>query len=152
MPDDLTFQPFEGYPEDIGRIGQVLRDADAGKRIRLTSLEHPTRLVISGPVKSGVFFRRDMVTSVHGFVMPVAMAKGSRGHDINLCSNGEWKRDYVGKEDGHGDDAYGLGMSVSSSNPADFAWAETTPSKSVGETFFNRTESLRWVHLVAVDS
>ena len=32
MPDDLAFQPFEGYPEDIGRIGQVLRDADAGKQ------------------------------------------------------------------------------------------------------------------------
>ena len=36
LPNNLAFQPFEGYPEDIGRIQQVLRDADAGKRIRLT--------------------------------------------------------------------------------------------------------------------
>lgn len=135
MPDDLALQPFEGYPEDIGRIGQVLRDADAGKRIRLTffGASHTAGDFWTGQIRRVLQARYGDIG--HGFVMPVAMAKGSRGHDINLCSAGEWKRDYVGKEDGHGDDAYGLGMSVSSSNPADFAWAETTHQNPLGRQF-----------------
>ena len=135
MPDDLTFQPFEGYPEDIGRVGQVLREADAGKRIRLTffGASHTAGDFWTGQIRRVLQARYGDIG--HGFVMPVAMAKGSRGHDINLCSNGVWKRDYVGKEDGHGDDAYGLGMSVSSSNPADFAWAETTHQNPLGRNF-----------------
>lgn len=135
MPEDLAFQPFEGYPEDIGRIGQVLREADAGKRIRLTffGASHTAGDFWTGQIRRVLQARYGDIG--HGFVMPVAMAKGSRGHDINVCSNGEWKRDYVGKEDGHGDDAYGLGMSVSSSNPTDFAWAETTHQNPLGRAF-----------------
>ena len=59
--------------------------------------------------------------------MPVAMAKGSRGSDINLCSSGEWFRDYVGKEDGWGDSYY-VGMTVSSDNPKHLRLE--TPTKS----------------------
>lgn len=135
MPDDLTFQPFEGYPEDIARIGQVMRNADAGKRIRLTffGASHTAGDFWTGQIRRVLQARYGDIG--HGFVMPIAMAKGSRGHDINLCSSGDWKRDYVGKEDGHGDDAYGLGMSVSSSNPAHFAWAETTHQNPLGRQF-----------------
>lgn len=135
MPEDLPFQPFEGYPEDIGRVGQVLRNADAGQRIRITffGASHTAGDFWTGQIRRVLQARYGDIG--HGFVMPVAMAKGSRGHDINLCSNGDWKRDYVGKEAGHGDDAYGLGMSVSSSNPADFAWAETTHQNPLGRQF-----------------
>ena len=71
----------------------------------------------------------------HGFVMPVAMATGSRGSDINLCSNGEWTRDYVGKEDGWNDSYFGLGMTVSSDDPSHFAWLETTHQNPIGRQF-----------------
>ena len=135
MPEELPFQPFEGYPEDIARVGQVLRNADMGKRIRLTffGASHTAGDFWTGHIRRVLQARYGDIG--HGFIMPVAMAKGSRGHDINLCSNGDWKRDYVGKEDGHGDDAYGLGMSVSSDNPNNFAWVETTHQNPIGRQF-----------------
>jgi len=135
MPDELPFQPFEGYPEDIARVGQVLRDADMGKRIRLTffGASHTAGDFWTGQIRRVLQSRYGDIG--HGFVMPVAMAKGSRGHDINLCSNGDWKRDYVGKEDGHGDAYYGLGMTVSSADPDVFAWAESTHQNPIGRQF-----------------
>ncbi len=135
LPQELIFQPFEGYPEDIARVGEVLRNADRGERIRLTffGASHTAGDFWTGQIRRVLQARYG--DGGHGFVMPVAMAKGSRGHDINLCSDGDWKRDYVGKEEGHGDAYYGLGMSVASSNPGDFAWAESTHQNPHGRQF-----------------
>ena len=75
MPNDLAFQPFEGYPEDIGRVGQVLRDADAGKRIRLTFLgaSHTTGDFWTGQIRR--VLQADMATS-----------------DMGLSCRSQWQR------------------------------------------------------------
>ena len=132
MPQDLTLQPFEGYPEDIAHVGQVLRDADNGKRIRLTffGASHTAGDFWTGHIRRVLQARYGDIG--HGFVMPIPMASGSRGHDINLCASEGWTRDYVGKTDGHNDSYFGLGMSASSDDPTHFAWAETTHQNPVG--------------------
>ncbi len=135
MPDELSLQPFEGYPEDIAKVGEVLRQADQGKRIRLTffGASHTAGDFWTGHIRRVLQARYGDIG--HGFVMPVAMSKGSRGSDLNLCSSGEWVRDYVGKEDGWGDPYYGLGMTVSSDDPSHFSWLETTHQNPIGRRF-----------------
>lgn len=135
MPAQLGLQPLEGYPEDLVKIGQVMRRADAGERVRITffGASHTAGDFWTGHIRRVLQARYGDVG--HGFIMPVAMAKGSRGSDINLCSNGNWMRDYVGKEDGWNDDYFGLGMTVSSDDPTHFAWLETTHQNPIGRQF-----------------
>ena len=92
--DELLYNHLR-YPEDISRIGDILRKADAGERVRLTffGASHTAGDFWTGHIKGSC--RRDMEIG-HGFVMPVAMAKGSRGSILIYVhqANGfvRWKR------------------------------------------------------------
>jgi lysophospholipase L1-like esterase len=132
MPNSLPLQPLEGAPTDIARIGQVLRDADQGARIRLTffGASHTGGDYWTGHIRR--VFQARYGDIGHGFTMPVALYSGSRGSDINICSSGEWIIDYVGKRGGHEDNFFGLGMAASSDDPTSFGWLETTNKNPIG--------------------
>ena len=76
MPDELPLQPFEGYPEDIARIGDIIRKAETGERVRLTffGASHTAGDFWTGHIRRVLQARYGDLG--HGFVMPVAMAKG----------------------------------------------------------------------------
>lgn len=132
LPEELGLQPFEGYPEDIGKVGEILRRAENGERVRISvfGASHTGGDYWTGHIRRVLQARYGDIG--HGFTMPVRLYSGARGADINLCSYGEWTRDYVGRTDGHNDDLLGLGMSVSSEDPAHFAWLETTHTNPIG--------------------
>lgn len=132
LPQDLGLQPFEGYPEDIAKVGEVLRRADQNERIRISvfGASHTGGDYWTGHIRRVLQARYGDIG--HGFTMPVPLYSGARGSDINLCSYGAWIKDYVGRKDGHNDDLLALGMSVSSDDPNHFSWLETTHTNPIG--------------------
>jgi lysophospholipase L1-like esterase len=132
LPQDLSLQPFDGYPEDIAKVGEIIRRADQNERVRISvfGASHTGGDYWTGHIRRVLQARYGDIG--HGFTMPVPLYSGARGSDINLCASDEWVRDYVGRKDGHDDDLLGLGMSVSSEDPTQFTWLETTHSNPIG--------------------
>ncbi|MFH1469018.1 MAG: GDSL-type esterase/lipase family protein [Pseudomonadota bacterium] len=129
----LPPQPLEGAPEVLAAIGAVLARAEAGQRVRLSfyGASHTAGEFWTGHLRRLLQTRYGDVG--HGFVLPAALYKGDRAQDVNLCRTEGWQPDWAGRREGHGDGLLGPGgMSVSSSDPADFGWLETTRSNPQG--------------------
>ena len=132
MPEDLPLQPFEGNAEDISKIGAVMREAISGKRTRISvfGASHTEGDYWTGHIRRVLQGRYGDIG--HGFIMPASMFTHTRASDINKCSTNTWLTDFVGKTEGHNDDLFGIGMTASSSDPADFGWIETTHTNPFG--------------------
>lgn len=131
--EGLPLQRLEGPASAVRDIGQVMRAAELGARVRISvfGASH-----VGGDFWTGEV-RRQLQTRYgdlgHGFILPAALYEGSRGSDINLCRTDDWFPDYVGKRDGRDDGLLGFaGMSVSSRNDASFGWIETTKTNPHG--------------------
>jgi len=131
-PASLPLQPLEGRPEDLAVIGDVLRKAASGQ---------PTRITVFGASHTGGDMWTGRLRRIlqdrygdrgHGFIMPAALYAGDRGQDVNLCRTDGWTSDWVGRNGGRDDGLYGFGASVSSSDPADFGWIQTTTDNPQG--------------------
>lgn len=129
----LPLQRLEGPDSALRDIGEVMRAAELGARVRISvfGASH-----VGGDFWTGRI-RRDLQARYgdlgHGFVLPAALFQGWRGNDINLCRTDDWFPDYAGKRDGRDDGLLGFaGMSVSSKNDASFGWIETTRTNPQG--------------------
>jgi lysophospholipase L1-like esterase len=126
-PGSLPLQPLEGRPEDLLAVSKVLARAEAGGRVRISvfGASHTGADFFTGHLRR--LLQRRYGDIGHGFIFPAALYKGYRGNDINLCRSDGWKSDWVGRSGGRGDGLHGFaGATVSSADPADFGWLETT--------------------------
>ncbi len=132
-PDLLPVTPLEGRPLDLARVGDVLRKAASGQRTRMTffGASHTSGDMWTGHLRRILQDRYGDLG--HGFILPAALYKGYRGQDLNLCRTGDWRVDWVGKKGGRDDGLYGFGATVSSFDPADFGWLETTTDNPQGQ-------------------
>jgi lysophospholipase L1-like esterase len=132
-PMALPPQPLEGKAADIKRVGAVLEKAAAGQSVRISIFgdSHTSGGWFSGQIRRVLQDRYG--DRGHGFIMPAALYKWYRGTDINLCRSEGWRSDYIGKRGGRKDGLLGFGgMSVSSSDPEDFGWLQTTTRNPQG--------------------
>jgi lysophospholipase L1-like esterase len=131
-PTKLPLQPLEGNPQDIWRVGEVLARAEAGERVRMSffGASHTGGDYWTGHIRRVMQSRYG--DAGHGFILPAALYQGFRNSDINLCRTDGWRPDHVRAKTSWEDGYLGLGMSVSSSDPADFGWIETTGSNPHG--------------------
>ncbi|MFT4978367.1 MAG: lysophospholipase L1-like esterase [Myxococcota bacterium] len=131
-PTTLPLQPFEGRAEDIWRVGEVMRRAAAGERVRMTffGASHTGGDWWTGHIRRALQSRYG--DGGHGFILPAALYRGYRGSDINLCSSAGWQPDYVAAPGSADDGLLGLGMSVTGSDSEDFGWIETTETNPHG--------------------
>ena len=132
-PMQLPVQPLEGRSEDIAAVGALLNRADAGESIRISFFgdSHTSAEWFTGHLRRKL--QAQYGDRGHGFILPAALYKWYRGSDINLCRTEGWRSDYAGKRDSRKDGLLGFGgMSVSSSNPDDFGWVQTTVSNPQG--------------------
>ena len=132
-PMALPLRKLEGKSDAIAAVGRVLQKAAHKERVRLTffGASHTQGDFFTGRI------RRTLQTKYgdigHGFVFPAAITDGYRAQDVNLCRSDRWFADYVGKTDGRDDGLYGLGgASVSSGDPGQFGWIETTRTNAQG--------------------
>lgn len=128
-------QPLEGDFATLSAVADVLRAAESGRDVRIT--------VYGASHTGGDFFtghlRRELQRRYgdrgHGYILPASLYQGYRAHDINLCSSEGWRSDWVGRRGGRADALYGLGgASVSSGDPADFGYLQTTRDNAQGRT------------------
>ena len=135
-PDELPLQPLEGDYESLRNIGDVMRRASVGDAVRMS--------VFGASHTGGDFFTGELRRNLqarhgdrgHGFVFPAALYDGHRAHDINLCSSPGWRSDWVGRKNSRWDGLHGFsGASVSTSDPLDFAWIETTRESPHGRSW-----------------
>ena len=132
-PAALPPRPLEGSPEVLAAVGALLARAEAGERVRLSffGASHTAGEFWTGHLRRLLQARYG--DAGHGFVLPAALYRGDRAQDVNLCRTEGWRPDWAGRRDGHGDGLLGpAGMSVSSGDPADFGWVETTRSNPQG--------------------
>ncbi len=131
--DELPDQPLEGPPEVLARIKDVFRRGEAGERIRLSfyGASHTGGEFWTGRIRRVLQGRWGDLG--HGYVLPAALYRGHRATDVNLCRTDGWMSDWKGKANAWEDGLLGFaGMSVSSSNPHDFGWLETTHTNKRG--------------------
>ena len=127
QPDALPLQPLEADYDTLVRIGDVLRRAAAGEPVRISAFgaSHTGGDFFTGAIRRTLQDRYG--DRGHGFVFPASLYEGHRANDINLCSSPGWRSDWVGRSNSRWDGLHGFsGASVSSSDPLDFAWIETT--------------------------
>ena len=132
-PATLPLRKLEGSPEAIHAVGRVLQKAAHRERVRLTffGASHTQGDFLTGRIRRVLQTKYGDVG--HGFVFPAAINDGYRAQDVNLCRSDHWFADYVGKKDGRDDGLYGLGgASVSSGDPGQFGWIETTRTNAQG--------------------
>ena len=126
-PHELPLVPLEGPDDVLASIAAVFDRGDAGERIRLSfyGASHTSADWWTGRIRRVLQDRWGDLG--HGFILPAALYSGYRGQDVNLCRSSGWRSDWAGKRSGRGDGLLGFaGMSVSSSDGADFGWLETT--------------------------
>jgi lysophospholipase L1-like esterase len=132
-PASLPPQPLEGSPEALARVAGVMERIGRGERVRVSvfGASHTQGDFWTGHLRR--LLQRRAGDAGHGFVMPAAIVPGYRAQDVNLCRSDGWRADYVGRPGGHGDAFYGLmGASVSSADPTQFGWIETTHDNPEG--------------------
>lgn len=131
-PLALPLQPLEGGFEDLAAVGDVLRKAARGERTRITvfGASHTGGDMFTGHLRRTLQTRHGDLG--HGFIWPAALYQGDRGQDINLCRTEGWRSDWVGRKDGRDDGLYGFGATVSSYDPADLGWIQTTTDNPHG--------------------
>ena len=132
-PVGLPLQALEGPPEILARIAEVMRRGEVGERVRLSfwGASHTGADLWTGRIRRRLQDRWGDLG--HGFVMPAAVYRGYRANDVNLCRTGGWRSDWTGRRGGRDDGLLGFaGMSVSSSDPDDFGWVQTTESNPHG--------------------
>jgi lysophospholipase L1-like esterase len=135
-PDALPLQPLEGDYGTLKEIGDVLRDAEAGLPVRISAFgaSHTGGDFFTGQVRRTLQDRYG--DRGHGFVFPAALYEGHRANDINLCSSPGWRSDWVGRSNSRWDGLHGFtGASVSTSDPLDFAWIQTTADNTHGRSW-----------------
>ncbi len=133
-PGQLPVQGLEGPQVVLDRIAAVMARGDAGERVRLSffGASHTGGDLWTGHMRRLLQDRWGDLG--HGFILPAALYRGYRGNDVNLCRTNGWLSDWAGKANGHRDGKLGFaGMSVSSSNPLDFGWVETTRTNPHGQ-------------------
>ena len=126
-PAALPIPPVEGSLEVLRQIRDLFVRGDGGERIRLSFFgdSHTSADWWTGHIRRVLQDRWGDVG--HGFIMPAAIYSGYRGQDVNLCSTRGWRADWIGRRGGRGDGLVGFaGMSVSSADPNDFGWVQTT--------------------------
>ena len=131
----IPVQPIEGTRKDLEAVAQVMQKAEMGGRVRISvfGASHTGADFFTGHMRR--VLQRRYGDIGHGFVYPAALYSGYRANDINLCRSEGWNSDWVGRTDGYGDGMYGFaGATVSSGDPADFGWIETTTSNLNGRT------------------
>lgn len=131
--DEVPLQPLEGRPEDLARI-RALLDQARSRRVRITvfGASHTGADLFTGQLRRVLQTRYGDLG--HGFVFPAALYQGDRGQDINLCRTDGWRSDWPGKKGGRDDGLYPFGASLSSADPADFGWLETTLDNPQGRS------------------
>lgn len=132
-PTTLPPQPLEGPPEALDRIATVLKKAEAGERVRISvfGASHVGGDYWTGRIRRALQDRYGDLG--HGFVLPASLYEGDRGQDINVCRTEGWLPDWTGRRGGWQDGLLGFaGMSVSSADPTDFGWVETTHTNPHG--------------------
>ncbi|MCB9781165.1 MAG: hypothetical protein H6742_21545, partial [Alphaproteobacteria bacterium] len=131
-PDRVPLEPLQGNPEALRRVGDVLRKAAMGQRTRITTFgaSHTGGDFWTGHLRRLLQGRYGDLG--HGWILPAALYTGYRGQDLNLCRTDGWTPDWVGKKRGRDDGLYGFGASVSSYDPADLGWLETTTDNDQG--------------------
>lgn len=129
--EEIPVVPLEGRPEDLARLGERFRRLD-GQRTRITvyGASHTGADLFTGRLRRVLQERYGDLG--HGFVFPAALYEGDRGQDINLCRTGGWRADWPGKKGGRDDGLYPFGAALSSADPADFGWVETTRDNPQG--------------------
>ncbi len=71
----------------------------------------------------------------HGFLWPAALYAHHRASDVNLCRTEGWRADWEGKGDSRADGLNGFsGATLSSGDPHDFGWLETTRDNAQGRS------------------
>lgn len=136
QPGALPVQPLEGDYDTLVRIGDVLRQATSGRPVRISAFgaSHTGGDFFTGALRRTLQDRYG--DRGHGFVFPAALYDGHRANDINLCSTSGWRSDWVGRSNSRWDGLHGFtGASVSTSDPLDFAWIETTRDNVHGRSW-----------------
>lgn len=130
--DRVPMQALEGAPEVLWHVGDVLRAAEAGERVRISvfGASHTEADFFTGHLRRLLQSRYGDIG--HGFVWPADPVSQYRATDLNLCYSPGWRGDFVGRSDGRRDGLYGLGASVTSGDPAAFGWIETTRTNPMG--------------------
>ena len=132
-PDDLPAQPLEGPPDVLAAVRDVFARGDAGERVRLSfyGASHTSADWWTGQIRRTLQDRWGDLG--HGFILPAALYSGYRGQDVNLCRTDGWRSDWAGRRSGRDDGLLGFaGMSVSSDDPDDFGWLQTTVTNPHG--------------------
>ncbi len=126
-PTALPPQALEGTPEVLAGVGAIIGRMRDGERVRISVIGDSH---VAGDWMTG-HLRRELQARYgdlgHGFIMPVALYWGYRGQDINLCSTDRWVSHWEGRLSGYPAGYLGFaGMGVSSDDPENFGWLETT--------------------------
>ncbi len=129
----LAHQPLEGKPEDLARVGRVMQDIRKGMHVRLSfwGASHTSADWWTGQIRR--VLQAEYGDQGHGFILPAALYAHYRGSDINLCRTSGWKSWWANRWSGPHADKLGFGgMAVTSNNPQDFGWLQTTVSNPQG--------------------
>ena len=133
IPELLPLQPLEGPATALVAVGSVLQRAARGGHVRVSvfGASHTAGDYFTGQLRRSLQARYGDLG--HGFVWPADVVPQTRASDLNLCRSKGWRSDYVGQKKSRGDGLYGFaGASVSSADPADFGWIETTHENPQG--------------------
>ena len=132
-PRTLAPQQLEGPVEVLRPILDVLQRGESGESLRLSffGASHTGGDWWTGRIRR--ILQDRWGDRGHGFVLPAALYSGYRANDVNLCRTSGWQADWAGKRRSHDDGLLGFaGMSVSSSDPEDFGWVQTTETNKHG--------------------
>ena len=130
------FQGFEGRPEDVAAIRAVLSKAEKREgitRLAFWGASHVEADNFTGRIRQ--ILQDEYGDGGHGFLLPARPLTYYRGRDVELCSTASWRGDYV---KGQGSDTGGLlgmgGASVTSGDPEQFGWLQTTRRGEYGRS------------------
>ncbi len=130
------FQAFEGHADDLAAIRAVLTKAQKKEgitRLAFWGASHVEADHFTGRVRQ--ILQSQYGDGGHGFLLPARPLTYYRGRDVELCSTAAWRGDYV---KGQGSDTGGLlgmgGATVTSGDPEQFGWLQTTRKGDYGRS------------------
>jgi lysophospholipase L1-like esterase len=133
LPDQLPHRALEGKTADLAHVRRVMAKIRAGGHVRLSfwGASHTSADWWTGQIRRTL--QAEFGDQGHGFILPAALYKHYRGADINLCRSNGWKSWWAGRWPDPGAMNLGFGgMAVTSNNPDDFGWLQTTVSNPQG--------------------